>query len=249
VDTISQEILDSKTSEAKREALIAGNLEEAPSLLRAMTSNLAVGTPEEYRRIPWIWRVSVAVGKGNRSELIKGILDVSLPKEGEPLQHWQAVVIGGGIINGLGLQGSWPGERVAEILQGDEEMKARWERSLELASVMADDEKVPTGTRYDALRMIALQPWVESGEQLLKYLGKGVHGELQQGAISGLSDMKAAPVADALISNLAHFSPANREFALKALLRDEQRLAALREAVRVGKIDQVPPEVLTRLRE
>jgi len=220
----AQEILNAATADKRREALVSANLEHAPALLRAMTRDLATGTPEEYRRIPFIWRVSVAAGKQNQTEQIKAILEIALPQSHEPLHHWRAVVIGGGIIHGTSLQGVWPTERLTQILESDAGLKARWERSLGLATSMADDESVPTGTRYDALRMIALLPWEQSREQLLKYLGKGVHEELQQGAVSGLSDVKNTSIAETLISHLGHFPPANRELALKALVRDEQRL-------------------------
>src|SRR5687767_250028 len=93
-EAIAQEILDSKKPTSEREALIADNLEQAAPLLKAMTSNLEVGTPEEYRRIPWLWRLAVAVGKGNSPEQLKNILSLSLPRNDQPLHHWQAVVIG-----------------------------------------------------------------------------------------------------------------------------------------------------------
>ena len=35
-------------------------------------------------------------------------------------------------------------------------LKARWSRGIGLSSAMADDEKIRTGTRYDALRMLGL---------------------------------------------------------------------------------------------
>ena len=41
------------------------------------------------------------------------LLDASLPKRGEPLRDWQAVVVGGGAVNGISLEGGWPARRVA----------------------------------------------------------------------------------------------------------------------------------------
>src|SRR5690606_42008337 len=64
---------------------------------------------------------------------------------------------------------------------------------------MADDEKVPPGTRYDALRMIALLPWETSGEQLRRYLPATTSAELQQGAVSGLGDMRSPHATASLI--------------------------------------------------
>ena len=55
---------------------------------------------------------------------------------------------------------------------------------------MADDEKVPTGTRYDALRIVALDSWKDAEPRLTKYLAKSANAELQQGAVSGLMDVE-----------------------------------------------------------
>src|SRR5262249_6243993 len=73
--------------------------------------------------------------------------------------------------------------------------------------------------------------WEKRGEQLSRYLKRGVHAELQQGAISGLADVRSPKVGPALLSGLAHYSPGNRNFALDALLRDDSRVAALLDAV------------------
>src|SRR5687767_4948294 len=163
-----------------------------------MTRDLSAGK-EEYARIPWIWRVAIACGKRNDAGQITAVLDASLPNASEPLRHWQAVVIGGGIINGLSQRDLWPGDRIEEILKSNEALQSRWSRSLELAGPMCYDQSVPTGTRYDALRMIALQPWEKSGAKLTSYLAKGTHGELQMGAVSGLVDMKAPEATAALL--------------------------------------------------
>ena len=67
-----------------------------------------------------------------------------------------------------------------------------------------------------------------------------MNDELQQGAISGLSDMKASQVAAALASGLGHYSKSNRDFALDALLRDESRVRVFLDEIaagRVGKAD------------
>ena len=102
---------------------------------------------------------------------------------------------------------------------------------------MADDEKVHKGTRYDALRMLGVEPWDKRGAQLAKYLGKDVNGELQMGAVSGLGDVRHAAATDALIAALPHLTDGNRKLAVEALLRDDARMAALREALKSGKID------------
>ena len=38
--------------------------------------------------------------------------------------------------------------RITDVIRDDAAMRKRWQRAMELASTMADDEKVPAGTRY-----------------------------------------------------------------------------------------------------
>ena len=236
---LASRILDDSQDREVRARLVEEHPEQGVALLREMVRNLQPGTEEEYRRIPWIWRVAIAAGRRNDDGELRKVLDVSLPTADGPLHDWQAVVIGGGVINGISQKGIWPGERVAEILKDRPELQARWRRSLELASAMADDEKVPTGTRYDALRMIGLEAWQRRGAQLTRYLAKGTHDELQMGAVSALGDMRSPQATAALLSGVRHYSERNRELALDALMRTRKRRAALREAVADGRVDAV----------
>ena len=64
---------------------------------------------------------------------------------------------------------------------------------------MADDPTVRNGTRYDALRMLAVLPFDRVGAQLTPYLSKDVDPELHMGAIGGLSDLQDDRAADALV--------------------------------------------------
>ena len=248
--SVARQILDDSHSEQQREALIRDHLDDhfdrAAALVAAMTVDLAPDPQEEYRRIPWIWRVAIAAGRKNETDSLKKLLDTSLPLIDEPLQDWQAVVIGGGIINGLSQQGVWPLERTQELLKDQPELTKRWRQMLAQAAAMADDDKVHTGTRYDALRIIPLDGWKLRGEQLTKYLEPGVHDELQMGAISGASDVDAPEVAGLLADGLEHFSPGNRSLAIDALLRTEARAAVLVEALekrRVKPGDLKDPQV------
>lgn len=249
-DDLARRILDDNAPREAREALIREHPERAVELIVAMVNDLEVGTPEEYRRIPWIWRVAVAAGRRNDADEIRRLLDASLPAADAPLADWQAVVLGGGVVNGIGLAGAWPDEALAPILDAHPDLATRWRRALDLASTMADEERVSTGTRYDALRMIALEPWDRRGGQLFRYLLRGVHPELQQGAISGLSDTRSPAVAQALLSGFDHYSEPNRAFALDALLRDDQRAAALLDAVAAGRVTpaHLGPERIEALR-
>jgi hypothetical protein len=201
-----------------------------------MTIDMPDDLKEEYRRIPKIWQVAVASGKRNQIEQMRPILEVSLPKPGQPLKDWQAVVVGGGIINGIGLKGGWPRTRIAELLRDQPDLTKRWQLTLELAAQMTENEAVNTGTRYDAMRIIALDTQHSRIEQLAKYLPKGTHDELQMGAVSGLSDIDSKDVPRLLIENVGHFNEENRELAIGALLRFDSRAATLLDAIAGGRL-------------
>jgi hypothetical protein len=234
VREVATAILNAKNPE--RDALISAESNRSAALIGELSKQMKVGTPDEYRVIPSIWKVAIDAGKRNEGEELLKILDVTLPQKAEPLRDWQAVVIGGGIINGLTLSGVWPKQRIETLLRTNDVLRTRWFYSIYLASGMADDSKVRSGTRYDALRMLGVAPWKVSGEQLTKYLGKEVGGELQQGAVCGVADIDAAPAADTLIQYFDQFTEKNRQFALDALLRNEVRAKKLVDALGAGKI-------------
>ena len=217
--SVARFILDATKTQAARETAVQANPQFAAALITEMTRDLAVGTPEEYVRIPWIWRVAIACGRRNDAGQLRGLLAASLPQLTEPLRDWQAVVIGGGIINGLSERGFAPGERVKEIIGRDSSLLKRWQHALDLASTMTDNKKVPNGTRYDALRMIGVEPWEKRGRQLVRYLGKEVNSELQMGAVSGLADMRSARADRALLQALPQLTERNRKLALDALAK------------------------------
>ncbi|AGA29356.1 hypothetical protein [Singulisphaera acidiphila] len=235
---IARQILDDALPQADREALIAKHPEASAELVAALVEDLTPGTDEEYRRIPWIWRVAIAGGRRNDAKELAQLLDASLPAPSARLDDWRAVVIGGGLINGVSLEGIWPAARFQEVLDGRPDLKPRWHEAIELASVMADDEKIKTGTRYDALRMLGVEPWDRCGAQLFRYLVKGVDPELQQGGVSGLADVPTPCAGPALLSGMNHYTPHVQNFALDALLRDEDRISALLDAVAEGRLDK-----------
>jgi putative membrane-bound dehydrogenase-like protein len=178
----------------------------------------------EYERIPAIWRVAIDAGKRNDAKELRDILKVSVPGEKEKLRDWQAVVIGGGVINGISQAGPWPGKRLAELIDD----RPRWEAVLKQAVAMADDAKVPPGTRYDALRMVALADWSVAEPVLTKYLPKGTNAELQMGAVSGLADVDHPKAAELLAKSLGDLAPANRALAIDGLLRTPERAKLLK---------------------
>ena len=234
---IARAILDSKRPDAEREAAVKAHLDLAPEIITHMTTDIPVGAPAEYERIPWIWRVAVGCARRNEVGQLKRLLEVSLPREGQPLRDWQAVVAGGGVIIGISQAGQWPARRVPEVIGGDEALANRWRRTLDLAADMADDEKVPAPTRYDALRLLATEPWDKRGKQITRYLAKGTHEEIQSGAVAAAVDMDLPQATAALLDALPGLAEANRNAALDGLLRTESRAAALLDAIKAGKVD------------
>jgi len=251
ITDVAAKILDDALPGPERSALIEANGDRAADLIAAMAAGLGSDPAEEYRRIPRIWAVAIAAGKENRPETLRGILNASLPQPGGRLADWQAVVIGGGVINGIGLIGGWPQERIESVIGENAALQSRWQQSLTAAVAMADNPDVKTGTRYDALRMVAMRGWNASREQLLRYLGKGVNGELQMGAVSGLADIPDPAATETLLTHLSGLAPGNRNLALDGLLRSEERMLALLAAVERGdvKIEQLGPDRVKRLRE
>lgn len=235
---IAAALLDDAVPAADREKLIADSLKQAAEIIPLMAKGLPpeAGSKEEYRRIPWIWRVAIAAGKSGDNDLIRSVLIVSLPQKDQRLEHWQAVVIGGGLINGIGLVGHWPREGLTALVESDPSLAALWQRSLELSLPMSDDETVLFGTRYDALRMVAMQDWAVAGPQLSRYLEKGLDEELHMGAISGLSDLQHSDVAGLLISNFNSFSSVNRNLTIDALLRTPDRRETTIKALNDGQL-------------
>lgn len=236
-------ILDDSKPEADREAIISKYPQHAAVLVQAMAKELPTGK-EEYRRIPWIWRVAIAAGKRNQSKELTAILDVALPQKDQPFRDWHAVVIGGGIINGISMEHGWPLPIIEAILKSNSELKTRWTTMMAAAIKMAVDESTPTGTRYDALRIAALSNGKSTVQQLAIYLKKGVHEELQMGAVSGFVDIDSPDATQALINALTYLSGENRTLALNGLIRDEMRITALLNAVENG---QIKPESIREI--
>ncbi len=234
---LARRILDDSQPAEKRQELAIGCAERAAEVIGAMVADMPAGDEqEEYRRIPWIWRVAIAAGKRDQDAPLKALLDVSLPKEGQKLRDWQAVVIGGGIINGISLSGKWPKPRIEELLGKDDALRRRWQQAIRAAAVMAEDAKVKTGTRYDALRMIALDPTPEQVARLAKYLATDANAELQMGAVSGLSDVDDPEVAKLLANSFTGLAKENQSLAIDALCRSEARTEALLGLLRSGKL-------------
>ena len=242
-------ILDDRVPVGEREAVVPQFLHAAPALMTALLDQLPTGTPEEYRRIPWIWRVAIAAGKQNETKPLRELLELSLPVDDAPLHDWQAVVLGGGLINGLSQRDKWPVARLVELTADQPALRARLARAAELADRMAVDPKVPSGTRYDALRMLPLRGWELAGPRLKQFLPASAGEELQMGAVSGLVDLDHAQVPALLLQALPELTAGNRELALQGLTRTDERRQQVLAAIAGGTVrtEWVSPALRTRL--
>jgi hypothetical protein len=204
-----------------------------PAIVGLLVQDLRGGDNDALDQcMPWIWRVALAVGRRNDGGEIRDLLEQSLPEVGSPLADWQAVVVGGGIINGLAHVGRWPGRRVGGILDAAPSLRPRWKQTLNLAAAMADDSNVRAGTRYDALRIVALSDPSTAIPHLEKYLKHDSLRQLQMGAVSGLADIETPAVSGLLIQSLSFLKNKNRQLAIEALLRTHTRCDALQRATR-----------------
>lgn len=216
-----------------------------------LLQGVAVGTPDEYRVIPQLFEAAIAAGRRNEAKELQAVLEFSLPEEGEPLRDWQAVVVGGGVVNGISQSGPHPRARVLEIIGQNPDLLARWQRTLRLALRMADDPAVRSGTRYDALRLIAMLPWEEARGPLTRYLSEGTPEELMQGAVSGLADVPHPAAAAQLAGALDHLRGHLRDLAVDGLTRADGNSSYLLDAIADGQIpwDEVADDVRRRLLE
>ena len=119
-------------------------------------------------------------------------------------------------------------------------MRQRWNRAIKLAFSLANSSRVPTGTRYDALRMVALGDRGQALTVLAQYLKPGTDDELVMGAISGLGDIDSsddAKVAPLLLEALPRLNAENLGMALGALARTPDRSLALLNAIATGRVE------------
>ena len=141
VAAIASQLLDDKLSQEERKQIVESHPDIALDLLKALTDGLKPGN-EEYRRIPWIWRVAIEAAKRNEGTQVRDILVSSLPKA-----RRAAARLAGGRHRRRDHQRAqpediWPREQLTELLAGDAGLQSRWDRLLVQAGEMADNETV-----------------------------------------------------------------------------------------------------------
>ena len=80
-EEIAATLLNDEIDEQERRDLFPEYPQYAAEIVTAMTAGYPFDEEEEYRRIPWIWRVSINATKTLNQEEIQELLEVSLPAE------------------------------------------------------------------------------------------------------------------------------------------------------------------------
>jgi len=225
----AQVLLSHRASDEMKTTVCGQWKSNADQVLKILVAELPIGdTEEEYRRIPWIWKLSIEATRNEEQSpgMILKLLELASPDMDEPLRDWQAVVIGGAVINGLSLNGLWPNEELSRILQNAPPTRLRFDRAIQLASAMGQDPTIRTGTRYDAIRMVALRPVEESIPWIQSFLKSKTDDELQMAAVSALSDIQSNRIVEPLLRSLGTLSEENRKLAIGALRRTPVRAQA-----------------------
>ncbi len=248
-DEVAKAIQNEQLGAAERAALIGSNVNQAAEVVKELTRDLENDGAEEYRRIPWLWQLTLQTGRRDDAAELERLLAVSLPAEDAPLAHWQAVVLGGGVVNGLSQVRTDAAARLTQMVTRTPDLEVRWKHALNRSVAMAQDEKVPSGTRYDALRLIALLPWDTARPLLATHLVAGAHPELQQGSVSGLLDVAEPAAAELLVRHWDSLRPGNQKLALDGLLRTESGRRLLARALEEQRIpaDALEAEARARL--
>jgi len=231
---VASQIL-AESDETTRERLILQHKAVAPELILQWTKELKsnIESKIEYQRIPSIWRVSILAVRDSatRSDVLPKLLDLSLPTPDSKMRDWQLVVLGGAIINGLSLENLWPKAELEKLISEHPEWKPRWQLALEFAQRDAMDPRIPAGTRYDAIRILAMLPAEQAIDKAASFLDvaaldPAIGEELQMGAVSALSDIDDPRVIARVLAGYPSLSSGNQKLARQAMLRTESRKLA-----------------------
>lgn len=238
IKDIAAQIL-SENDPDKRDRLIVARRSSAKELIVELTKDLlpyqerAKDTDIEYQRIPSIWRIAILAVRdpAARDRALPELIELALPTPSGKMRDWQSVILGGAIINGLGLENLWPKVELEKLISEHPAWKPRWERALELAKSDAYDARIPAGTRYDAIRVLAMLPSQEALAKVTPFLedsnpDPAIKEELQMGAVSALSDIDHPGMFEPLLGSYAKLKPGNQALAREAMQRTDQRKLA-----------------------
>lgn len=190
---------------------------------------------DEYQEIPAIFHTTLAAGGRNDADEITAILRFVVPLSSEPLQDWETVALTG-VVKGISESDVWPKKRLASVLSEDQKLQRRWNRTLELAFEKAEDTNVRSGTRYDAIRLLALSQWEAAKPVLSKYIQPNSQIDLIHGSIDGLADSPHPEAAVILCMAYNELPERLKGFAQRGLLRVDGNKQYLLTAIDEGLI-------------
>jgi len=241
--SIARQIVDEASHDDLKSKLADDSVPYAAAVITALTQDLPANDRDEtYRRIPWIWRIAIKAAKQNQPAQLRELLLLCLPSEEQSLTDWQAVVLGGGLINGLSQLGRTPADEIAKLLDSPnnpQDTRGRWERTIKLAAEMANNSQVPSGTRYDALRVLGAADWRQFGDVLKRYLEPGTDDELQMGAANALADLTEPAATKTLVRALPGLTEDNRNLAISILAARSPQKKFLRDAVIANEVPRI----------
>jgi hypothetical protein len=104
---------------------------------------------------------------------------------------------------------------------------------------MANNSQVPSGTRYDALRVLGAADWRQFGDVLKRYLEPGTDDELQMGAANALADLTEPAATKTLVRALPGLTEDNRNLAISILAARSPQKKFLRDAVIANEVPRI----------
>ena len=233
---VAELLLSPGLDPSRRQRMIDTFWPKADQILHHWSQQQPWSAEDQAHWIPTIWMLTNRACKSGDQELARRILDAALPKIDGTIEDWQVVVLGGAVVGGLSDSITWPRPAIEHWMVSDSQRKARWQRVLMFAIGKAADEKTSTGTRYDALRLVAMLPEEQAIEGLTPFWEAGVHEELRMGAISAASDIDSPRSIPLLFASAKKESGHLRSLAIEGLLRTQAGRAALVEGVRTGRL-------------
>lgn len=242
VAEVADQLLAPGLDPSQRQRMIDHFWSKADQILHHWSQQQPWSAEDQARWIPTIWMLTNRACKSGDQNLARRILDEALPRIDGTIDDWRVVVLGGAVVGGLSDSMTWPRPAIESWMESDAQRMARWQRVLKWSIEKAADEKTSTGTRYDALRLVAMLPEEQAFEALRPYWDEGVHEELRMGAISAASDIDSPRSIPLLFDAAKNEAGHLRSLAIDGLLRTRAGRAALVEGLQSGGL---PAEALT----
>lgn len=211
----------------------------------AVTSSLAEGAGDVFASLMTDkdWRSSEPgrralhelaryIGRQNQREELADVLSGLESLSADDISLASAVVRGLG--EGLSKQAGTLQSQLASL--GSKKAERIFVDMLAKARTSAADESRPPGERIDAVRLLALGSFADSGPVLAALLSNQQPQEVQLAALAALGQFDAPSIADTVLAAWPGFSPRLRGEATEVLFARSDRLLALLAAADEGSL-------------